>query len=82
MSDHFPIAVIEDRYGGIYSGEPWLAIGRADYPDNGGYRIIHCLQGGPHGDDVEAAEFWASPPGWIAAGATPDQAVQNLKGGK
>jgi hypothetical protein len=29
-------------------------------------------------DDIEAADFWSSPPSWIAVGPTPDQAVANL----
>jgi hypothetical protein len=78
-SDHFPIAIVQDRYGGVYSGRPWLAISRADHLENGTYRIIRCLEGEPHGDDLDAQDFWTDPPAWIAAGETPDEAVEKLK---
>ena len=74
----FPVAVIQDRYGGVYSGGRWLAINAADKLDNGSYRIIRCLEGGPHGDDVEAQDFWSTPPSWIAAGSTPEEAIAKL----
>jgi hypothetical protein len=76
---HYPIAVIEDRYGGAYSGGRWLAISCADHLENGAYRIVRCLEDGPHGQDIEAREFWESPPSWIAVGATPNEAIQNLE---
>jgi len=76
---HFPIAVIEDRYGGVYSGGKWLAISCADRMENGAYRIIRCLEDGPHGDDTDAMMFWGTPPDWIAVGDTPDEAVRKLQ---
>jgi hypothetical protein len=78
MHDHYPIAIIQDRYGGSYSGGAWLAISRSDQLENGAYRVVRCLEGGPHDGDVEAREFWANPPSWIAAGATPDEAIKKL----
>jgi hypothetical protein len=77
--DHYPIAVIEDRYSGVYSGGKWLAISRAHYLENGAYRIVRCLESGPHGDDSDAMEFWAAPPSWIASGETPDEAIRKLE---
>lgn len=77
--EHFPICVLEDRYGGVYSGGPWLAISRADHLENGAYRIVRCLEHGPHGDDSDAADFWADPPSWVAAGATPEEAIRKLQ---
>ena len=74
----YPIAIVEDRYHGTYSGGEWLAIAMADAVDNGAYRIIRCLDGGPHGDDTDAMFFWQSPPGWIAAGHTPQSALDEL----
>jgi hypothetical protein len=78
MYDHYPIVIIQDRYGGCYSGGAWLAISRADQLENGAYRIVRCLEGGPHDGDVEAREFWENPPPWIAAGATPEEAIKKL----
>jgi hypothetical protein len=66
--DTYPIAVIEDRYQGTYSNGKWLAISCADYLENGAYRVVRCLEDGPHGDDTEAQMFWSDPPHWIASG--------------
>lgn len=73
-----PVAILEDRYGGCYSRGAWLAVNGADTLENGCYRIIRTLEGGPCGDDCDAALFWGDPPDWIAAGATPDEALSNL----
>lgn len=77
--DSFPIALIEDRYGGVYSGGRWLAIAGADQPENGAYRIVRRLEDGTHGDDTDAAVFWIDPPSWIASRDTPDEAIRNLR---
>ena len=74
-----PVMVLEDRYGGVYSGGPWLAIGVADRLENGAYRAVRVLESGPSGDDVEAQFFWGEPPSWIAVGQTPDEAVARLR---
>lgn len=74
----YPIAIVEDRYSGVYSRGKWLAVNGADTLDNGCYRIIRTLEQGPHGDDTDAMIFWAEPPDWIASGNTPDQALANL----
>lgn len=74
-----PVMVLEDRYGGCYSGGAWLAISVADRIENGSFRAIHILDRGPSGDDVEARYFWSDPPSWIAVGATPDGAVAALR---
>jgi hypothetical protein len=35
---------------------------------------------GPHGGDVQAMDFWFDdPPNWIAAGDTPQAALDNLR---
>jgi hypothetical protein len=73
-----PIAIIEDRYSGVYSDGRWLALNGADTLDNGCYRIVRTLENGPHGDDGDAMAFWVDPPNWIASGNTPDQALANL----
>jgi hypothetical protein len=75
---HFPIVILEDRYNGVYSKGRWIAISEGDRLENGAYRIIRCLEDGPHGDDTDAALFWGSPPSWLAVGDTPDEALNNL----
>ena len=77
----YPIAAVEDRYGGVYSGGRWLAIAGADELISPGLRRIDTIfgQSGPHGGDVEAAIFWADPPEWLDVGDTPDDAVAALK---
>lgn len=68
------IHIVEDRYGGVYSKAKWVAVANYDernlneYPD-------------PFGDDEDAMEFWWSSrvlPDWIAAGDTPNEALDNL----
>lgn len=76
---HWPIAIIEDRYGGTYSGGEWLAIAEADAVENGAYRVVRVLEGGPHSGDTEAMLFWTNPPKWIAVGNTPNEARAALK---
>nr|WP_299911297.1 hypothetical protein [Sphingomonas bacterium] len=77
-SDLYPVAVIQDRYRGTYSNGEWLAICHAGEDEDGTSRIGWLLKLGPGDDDIEAADFWSSPPSWIAVGPTPDQAVANL----
>ena len=71
----YPVVIIEDRYQGSYSHGAWLAIANADLPHSGQPRLVWILENGPSGDDLDAAEFWAYPPGWIAVGSTPDTAA-------
>lgn len=84
-ADTHPIAIVEDRYGGTYSGGAWIAIARADSPcslvvdaltTRAGYIVTHS---DAFGDDASAMGFWADPPEWVAAGDTPQEAVANLK---
>ncbi len=78
----YPIAIVQDRYTGVYSGGTWLAISTADSPYNGQSRANFVLNEGPHGDDSEAAEFWANPPDWIAVGDSPQEALDRLLQGR
>ena len=78
FSDLYPVAVIQDRYQGTYSNGEWLAICHAGGNEDGVSRISWLLEFGPGAGDIEAADFWPSPPSWIAVGPTPDQAVANL----
>lgn len=71
MRDIYPVTIISDRYGGTYSGAPWLAfnLDPEDIPED------------VSGDDVECMMFWE----WhrqedlpVGRGATPDEALQDL----
>jgi len=78
LLDGYPIAIVQDRYSGVYSGGTWLAVARADLLHEERSRIDFVLSDGPHGDDSEAAEFWAAPPDWIAVGDSPQEALDAL----
>lgn len=78
--DLYPIAVIEDRYQGIYSKGRWWAVAQCDCLLAGMSRLAWLQDYGPGSDDVTASVFWRLAPPWIAAGNTPDAAVANLKG--
>lgn len=73
-SELYPVAVIQDRYSGTYSGGFWLAVANADIDR----RVMAVLENGPHGDDGDAMIFWNRPPFWIASGATPTDAIEKL----
>lgn len=82
--DHYPVAIVEDRYGGVYSGGQWLAIAIADEPHEGRSRVDFVIghrNAGPHGDDSEAMAFWCDPPDWIAVGISPQDALDHLNHG-
>lgn len=79
----FPVVVAQDRYFGLYNGGfLWFAIAIADRPygeiDMEPTRIAFCLEEGPNGTDEEAKAFWACAPRWIAAGDSPNAAVEKL----
>jgi hypothetical protein len=78
----YPIAIVQDRYTGVYSGGLWLAIACAtDIVDGGQTRVDFCFTSddGPYGSDMEAGSFWVAPPSWIAVGSTPEEALANLR---
>lgn len=72
------MALVQDRYRGIYSGGEWLAIAEADASLEEGSRVDWVLKCGPNGDDVEARKFWAASPHWIASAQIPDAALVAL----
>lgn len=81
----YPIAIIQDRYGGAYSGGAWLAIGASDeimpplFGDMAITRLAAISDGrGPSGNDTEARAFWANEPAWIAAAVSPELALAAL----
>jgi hypothetical protein len=77
----YPIAIVQDRYTGVYSGGRWLAIACATDILNDRSRVDFCLDSdkGPSGSDVEAGTFWLDPPSWVAVGNTPEEALANLR---
>ncbi|HST61449.1 MAG TPA: hypothetical protein VLK84_22275 [Longimicrobium sp.] len=81
----YPIAIVQDRYGGVYSRGAWLAVGEFDARDGSGYAVhtrLDYVMEHAHGDDVTAMLFWTDvAPGlrWLAVGATPDEALANLR---
>lgn len=80
MNDQdFPVVIVQDRYGGVYSGGKWLAIAEATRMENGAYRVVRCLEDGPYGEDTDAMVFWSDPPSWVASGNTPEEAVAKLQ---
>jgi hypothetical protein len=85
MTDHlldgYPIAIVQDRYSGVYSEGTWLGVAQASMPHEGQSRVDFVLCNGPRGDDSEAAEFWADPPQWIAVGNSPQEALDRLSQG-
>jgi hypothetical protein len=74
----YPVAVIQDRYQGVYSDGAWLAIADADEPHSEMARASWALTCGPGGGGIEACRFWGSPPDWIGAGATCEGAIAQL----
>ena len=81
----YPIAIIEDRYQGTYSGGRWLAVAGIGAPDIGAavpmLLRLAAREGAPNpwGDDLMAVAFWNDPPKWIASGDTPEDAIDALK---
>ena len=77
----YPIAVIEDRYSGTYSGGAWLALSRANAKVEGEnlMRAEWVLADGPGGDDITCGVCWGKLPAWIAVGDSPDAAVAMLQ---
>ncbi len=78
LRDAYPIAIVQDRYTGVYSNGTWLAIAHAREQHEGRSRAAFVLSDGPHGDDRVPAEFWADPPPWIAVGNSPQEALDRL----
>ena len=70
----WPIAIIEDRYMGTYSGGKWIAI--ANWREDSRLELI---EDEGNGGDCEARDFWYEPPSWAAVGDTPDAALAKLK---
>ncbi len=87
MLETYPVAILQDRYGGVYSGGEWIAIACADlnegekiegvqYSRYG--RVFYSAMGG----DSTAFRFWNEYKGrdWIAMGSSPQEALDRLRG--
>lgn len=78
----WPIAIVEDRYGGTYSLGRWLGIACASKPCGEGStvsRLDYVQSDGPYGGDCEAMMFWSNPPEWIVAADTPNECLAKLR---
>jgi hypothetical protein len=82
--DAYPVAIVQDRYGGTYSRGEWLAVGGFDERDVRGPRgptRLDFVMLNAHGSDPEAMDFWtgeARELSWLAVGETPDHALAAL----
>jgi len=78
LLEFHPIAIVQDRYQGVYCNGEWIAVANALRRQGDMTRINWISQCGPSGDDLCAGQFWADPPDWVASAATPDEAVKAL----
>ena len=53
----WPTLLFQDRYGGSYSGEPWIAVANADEFVEETSRADWVMRFGPSGGDLEAPSF-------------------------
>lgn len=64
----YPTTIMEDRYGGAYSGAAWTAWPM--YPEE--------IPEGPDDGDPECWTFWQEYKGTVGKGKTPDEAYTSL----
>lgn len=73
MYDIYPVTIIYDRYGGVYSGGRWVAFNL--YYDD--------IPGAVSGDDDSCCEFWREfrllHNDIAGRGDTPDEALEDLR---
>lgn len=74
----YPVALIQDRYQGVYCDGEWLAVAAVLTRKGGSSRASWVLEFGPYANDLMAGMFWADAPDWIASGRTPDAAIEAL----
>ncbi len=65
----YPVTIIQDRYGGTYSGGKWLAF-NLDAED---------IPQGVSGSDYPCADFWGENTLPVGKGSTPEEALEHLK---
>lgn len=68
MEVKYPATIVNDRYGGCYSGGRWVAfpLAQEEIPEEA------------MGEDVECARFWDGYNEPFGLGAWPDEAWDNL----
>lgn len=72
MDEIYPVTIIFDRYGGVYSGGRWVAFNL--YYDD--------IPGAVSGDDDSCCEFWRefkNRHGVAGCGDTLDEALKDLR---
>ena len=70
----WPVGIFEDRYGGVYSGGAWIAMGRCDRVNSRNAVFEGCNAG-----DLEAAEFWTDERKALTGrGSSPNEALADL----
>lgn len=67
---HYPAVVVQDRYGGTYTGGEWLACHLAD---------LDTMLSWAHAGDGDAARFSSECP-WAGVGTTPGGALERWLG--
>jgi hypothetical protein len=63
------VVITETRYGGVYEGGPWAAFSVAGFDS---------VPGDAFGGDIYANDWWDKPTVPVAAGDSPDQALERL----
>lgn len=66
----WPIAIVQDRYMGTYTGGDWVAIPRADLAGDFDETVW--------GDDMECMSWAEDNKKIVGIGSTPDAALDNL----
>jgi hypothetical protein len=66
----WPVAILQDRYNGVYSGGRWVAIPVADMAED--------FEETVWGDDFECVDWLARSRDVIGVGDTPDEALREL----
>ena len=68
----YPLTIVKDRYSGCYSGGEYLA-----FPYD--YYELEKYATGIEDGDFECREFWQNYTGYVGKGATPNEALEDLK---
>lgn len=78
MRDISPVTIICDRYGGTYSGAPWLAfnLDPEDVPQEVSDEDVPCMMFWEHQRSMEILDRKHAMP--IGRGNGPDEALQDL----
>ena len=66
----YPLTIVLDRYGGVYSGGKYLAYNKHPF---------EIKDGDEFADDVSCAMFWGEEH-QIGVGDTPEKAINHLMG--